>query len=336
MRCFLLVATGLFIVPAAADDIEKFYQGRQIQMFVGSAVGSGYDINARAVARHYGRHIPGSPSVIVQNQPGAGGLIMTNSLANTAPKDGTAIGATINGVPTAHLLQPSAVRFDPTKLNWIGSSNRDLQVFYVWHDVPVHKLEDILTKEIVVGATTRGTSTVDFPLVANKILGLRLKIVSGYSGTAQIHKAMESGEVQGVPALAWASLRTLNSDWLANKKIKILAQWNMPPRDELADVPSVSSLAKSDIDRAALRLLTSRLEAGRPFLAPANVPADRVAALRQAFDQTMKDPAFLTEATKLNLDISPMTGQEITSLVDELSAIPESVIEKVRNALNEK
>lgn len=336
MRCFVLVTTGLFIVPAAADDIEKFYQGRQIQMFVGSAVGSGYDINARAVARHYGRHIPGSPSVIVQNQPGAGGLIMTNSLANTAPKDGTAIGATINGVPTAHLLQPSAVRFDPTKLNWIGSSNRDLQVLYVWHDAPVHKLEDILTKEVVVGATTRGTSTVDFPLVANKILGLRLKIVSGYSGTSQIHKAMESGEVQGVPALAWASLRTLNSDWLANKKIKMLAQWNMPPRDELPDVPSVSSLAKSEIDRAALRLLTSRLEAGRPFLAPANVPADRVAALRQAFDQTMKDPAFLAEATKLNLDISPMTGQEITSLVDELSAIPEPVIEKVRSALNEK
>ncbi len=336
MRCAVLVATGLFIVPAAADDIKTFYQGRQIQMFVGSAVGSSYDINARTVARHYGRHIPGSPSVIVQNQPGAGGLIMTNSLANTAPKDGTAIGATINGVLTAHLLQPSAVRFDPTKLNWIGSSNRDLQVLYVWHDVPVHKLEDLLTKEVIVGATTRGTSTVDFPLVANKILGLRLKIVSGYSEAAQIHKAMETGEVQGVSALAWANLQMLNADWLVNKKIRIIAQWNMPPREDLAGVPSVSSLAKSDIDHAALRLLTSRLEAGRPFLAPANVPAGRVAALRHAFDETMKDPAFLTEATKLNLDVSPMTGQEITSLLDKLSATPEPVIEKVRDALNEK
>lgn len=336
MRRSIFFAIGLLVAPASADEVETFYTGKQVQLFVGSAVGSGYDINARTVARHISRHIPGSPTIVVQNQPGAGGVVMTNALANTASRDGSAIGATINGVPTAHLLQPNAVRFDPTKLNWIGSSNRDLQVLYVWHDVPVSRLDDLLTHEIIVGATTRGTSTVDFSLVANRILGLKMKIVSGYSGTSQIHKAMESGEVQGVPALAWASLRTLNADWLAGNKIRILAQWNVPPRSELPDVPSISSLAKSHADRAALRLLTSRLEAGRPFLAPPDVPANRVAALRRAFDATMKDAAFLAEAEKLNLDISAMTGEEVTSLVDELSSIPEPVIRRVRDALNEK
>ncbi len=141
MRRIFLIAAGLAISPAGADEVQDFYKGRQIQLLVGSAVGSGYDINARTVARHYARHIPGSPTIVVQNQPGAGGVIMTNSLTNTAAKDGSAIGATINGVPTAHLLQPKAVRFDSTKINWLGSSNRDLQVLYVWHDVPVFKLK---------------------------------------------------------------------------------------------------------------------------------------------------------------------------------------------------
>ena len=336
MRHSIFFAVGLLATPASADEVEKFYTGKQVQLFVGSAVGSGYDINARAVARHIGRHIPGSPVIVVQNQPGAGGLVMTNALANTANRDGSAIGATINGVPTAHLLQPSAVRFDPAKLNWIGSSNRDLQVLYVWHDVPIYRLQDLLTHDLIVGATTRGTSTVDFSLVANRILGLKLKIVSGYAGTSQIHKAMEAGEVQGVPALAWASLRAQNADWLTSGTVRVLAQWNVPARAELPDVPSISSLAKSDADRAALRLLTSRLEAGRPFLAPPGVPGNRVTALRRAFDVTMKDATFLAEADKLNLDISPMTGEEVTSLVDELSSIPEPVVRRVRDALDEK
>ena len=194
-------------------------------------------------------------------------------IANTAAKDGTVIAAVINGVPTAPLLQPDGVRFDPTKLSWIGSSNRDTQVMYVWDSASIKKLSDLQTTQLIVGATSAGTSQVDFPLVTNAILGFKIKIVSGYEGTAQVHKAMESGEVQGVGALAWSSLKTINADWLTAKKIRIIAQWSAPSHPDLTNYPVVDSLAKSDADRQALKLMTSRLDVGRPFVAPPGIPA---------------------------------------------------------------
>ncbi len=326
------------ILPAAAadDEVAAFYKGKQIHLLVGSGVGSGYDINARMVARHLSGHIPGNPTIVVQNQPGAGSLITVNMLANTAPKDGTFIAAVINGVPTAPLLQPDAARFDPTKLNWIGSSNRDTQVIYAWHTSPVRELRDLLSKELIVGATSSGTTQVDFPVVANAILGTKFKVVSGYEGTAQIHKAMEAGEVQGLGSLAWTSLKTLNADWVATGKVRILAQWSSPSHPDLAAYPLVESLATTDEHRLALKLLTSRLEAGRPFVAPPGVPPARVAALRKAFDETMQDPAFLAEAKKLLLDVEPMTGEEVSALVRNVLATPPAVVARVRRVLDGK
>ena len=326
------------ILPASATDeeIAAFYKGKQIHMLVGSGVGSGYDINARTVARYFGTHIPGNPNIVVQNQPGAGSLIMVNTLANTSPKDGTVMAAVINGVPTAPLLQPDAARFDPTKLNWIGSSNRDTQVAYSWHTSPIRELQDLLSQELIIGATTSGTSQVDFPVVANAILKTKFKVVSGYEGTAQIHKAMEAGEVYGLGALAWSSLKTINADWIANGKIRILAQWSSPSHPDLAAYPLFETLAKSDEDRLALKLLTSRLEAGRPFVAPPGVPPARVAALRKAFDDTMQDPAFLAEANRLLLDVEPMKGEEVAVLVKAVLATPPDVVARVRRALDGK
>jgi tripartite-type tricarboxylate transporter receptor subunit TctC len=337
MRLLPIIALLLYAAPASAeDDVAAFYRGKQVHLIVGSAAGSGYDINARAFAHHFGDHIPGKPAVIVQNQPGAGSLIMTNALANTAARDGTIIGAAINGMPTAPLLQPEGARFDPTKLTWIGSSNKDTQVLYVWHTAPVKTLLDLRNTELIVGATSPGTSMMDFPLVTGKILGLKFKIVSGYEGTAQIHKAMEAGEVQGVAALAWSSLKAVNADWITDGKIRILAQWSEPSHPDLTAYPSVISIAKSDADRQALLLLTSRLDVGRPFVAPPDIPAARADALRRAFDETMRDPAYLSEAEKLKLDVAPVTGAEVAALVTRVLATPPEVVARVRAALDAK
>ena len=335
-----LVLLGLLAsvspAPGADEEVAAFYKGKQIHLIVGSGVGSGYDMNARMVARHWGGHIPGNPTIVVQNQPGAGSLITTNMLANTAAKDGTVVAAIINGVPTAPLLQPESARFDPAMLNWIGSTNRDTQVIYAWHTSPVLDLQDLLTKEFIIGATSSGTTQFDFPLVANAILGTKFKVVSGYEGTAQIHKAMEAGEVQGLGALAWSSLKSLNADWIASGKIRILAQWNAPAHPDLKAYPLVESLAKTDEDRLALKLLTSRLEAGRPFVAPPGVPPARVAALRRAFDEAMRDSLLIAEAKRLQLDIEPMTGEEVAALVKSVMGTPPAVVARVRRALDGK
>ncbi|HEY7384464.1 MAG TPA: tripartite tricarboxylate transporter substrate-binding protein [Beijerinckiaceae bacterium] len=320
-------------VAVAQDEVEAFYKGRQVTMLVGSAAGSGYDLNARLLARHLANHIPGKPVIVVQNQPGAGSVVMVNSLYNTAPRDGSVMGAAINGAPTAPLLTPKAARFDPTKLNWIGSTNRDTQVFYVWHTSPIHKLEDVKTTEIVVGATNPGTTQVDFPKVAADILGLKFKLVSGYKGTHEIHLAMERGEVQGMGSNGWLALKVLNSDWLRDNKVRLIAVFNEEPDPELKDVPTVFSLARTEEDRQALRLMVARLEYGRPFFLPPDVPQQRVDALRRAFDATMRDPAYLAEAEKMKIDVDPLSGEKVAELIRRVLATPPAVAGRVAAAL---
>ncbi|HEY7382333.1 MAG TPA: tripartite tricarboxylate transporter substrate-binding protein, partial [Beijerinckiaceae bacterium] len=242
------------IAPAAwaQEDVAAFYKDKTVRIVVGVAVGSGYDINARALGRYLGAHIPGKPTVIVQNQPGAGSVTMTNTLYNSGPFDGTVIGASFNGMPTLPLLQPQGVRFDPNKLNWIGSTNRETHVTYVWHTAPVQRLEDLASKELVVGAQAPGTTQYDFPALGNEMFGYKFKVVKGYDGTPKIHLAMESGEVQGVGATSWTTLKAINSNWLQEKKIKVIAQWGMRKHPDLPDVPSMLDLAKTDADRQAL------------------------------------------------------------------------------------
>ena len=315
------------------EDVGAFFKDKQIRLVVGSAAGSGYDLNARIVARYMGRHIPGKPTIVVQNQPGAGSATMATTLFNTAPKDGTVIGAAINGMPTIHLLSPELARFDPSKFEWLGSSNRDTQVSYVWRTSPVQSVEDLKTKELIVGATSAGTTQVDFPVVVRDVLGLKYKLVSGYEGTTNIHLALERGEVQGVGANAWLSLKALNANWLADKSVKVIMQYGMDKHPDLPDVPTVFSLAKNEADRQALNLIVSRLEYGRPFFLPPGVPAARVEALRRAFDETMKDPEFLDEAAKAQIEVSPMTGEEVAALVKKVSATPPAIVARVKAAL---
>jgi tripartite-type tricarboxylate transporter receptor subunit TctC len=317
----------------AQEDVASFYKGKQIRLFVGSAAGSGYDIGARVVARYISKYIPGNPIVVIENQPGAASLSMTSSLYNTQPRDGTVIGAAINGMPTAPLLEPTGVRFDPTKLTWLGSTNSEVQVTYVWYTAPVQSFADLLTKELITGATQPGTTQVDFPLVANAVLGTKFKVISGYLGTTDIHKAMEAGEVQGNGSTAYATLKELNADWLAEKKVKVIAQWGFHKHPDLPDVPSILDMAKNEADKQALRLVLARLQYSRPFFAPPDLPPERTAALRRAFDMTMKDPEFLAEAAKLQLEIAPVSGEDVAALVAEVSAAPPDVVARVRAAL---
>ena len=330
----LVVALGLgAALPASAqDDVAAFYRGKQLRMVVGSAVGGGYDLFARIVARHIVNHIPGRPHIIVQNQPAAGGAVMTNQLYGQGPKDGTVIGVPINGIPTAPLLQ-SGIQFDATKLIWVGSTNREAYVAFVWHTAPVESIADLRSREVVVGATTPGTTMVDFPLLVNDILGFKFKIVRGYQGTPQINLAIERGEVQGMGGIGWASVKAQTPHWISDKKIKVLAQYGLERHPELSDVPTMLELAKSNADRQAMTMLFARTEYGRPYFLPPDVPEERVAALRRAFDATMKDTAFIAEAAKLQFDVDPLTGEQVQALVAQLAATPREIVARVRAAL---
>jgi tripartite-type tricarboxylate transporter receptor subunit TctC len=337
MKALLTLALFLIAVPPARaqEDVAAFFKGKTLRLLVGIGVGSGYDINARLLARHMTRHIPGEPTIIVQNQPGAGSLAMTNALYNTGPFDGTAMGASFNGMPTTPLLQPTGVRFDPVKLNWLGSTNRETQAMYVWHTAPAQVLADAKAKEIVMGAQAPGSTQFDYPVLANHMFGFKFKVVTGYESTPKIHLAMESGEVNGTIA-NWSTLKAINPGWIAEKKIRILAQWALTKNPELADVPMFLDQARTDAERAALELMLARLEYGRPFFLPPNVPAARVETLRRAFDATMKDPAYLAEADKLKIDIDPISGVEVAALVERVSRTSPDTVARVRAAMENK
>jgi len=333
----LTAAVMAMAAPARAqEDAAAFYQGKVLRIVVGVAVGSGYDINARLLARHLGAHVPGNPTVIVQNQPGAGSLTMTNQLYAAGPFDGTVIGASFNGIPTTPLLQPAGARFDPVKLNYIGSTNRETQVTYLWHTAPVQKLADLATTEVIVGAQAPGSTQYDFPVLANHVFGYKFKVITGYESTPKIHLAMERGEIHGNGATNWSTLKALNASWIEEKKVKVLAQWALKKHPELPDVPLILDVAKSDADRAALKLVIARLEYGRPFFMPPNVPPERLAAVRRAFDATMKDPAYLAEAEKLKIDVDPLSGEEVAALVEQVTRTPGETVTRVRTALEHR
>jgi tripartite-type tricarboxylate transporter receptor subunit TctC len=336
-RTFALMIAALLCagVPAAAEDVAAFYAGKSIRLVVGVDVGSGYDVNARLLARHMTAHIPGNPSFIVKSQPGAGSATMTSQLYAAGPFDGTVIGAAFAGMPTLPLLQPGGARFDPTRLIWLGNTNRETHVTYVWRTAPVQSLAEAKARELIMGAQAPGSSQVDFPLVADALLGFKFKVVAGYQSTAKINLALESGEVHGTIA-AWTTLKTLSSDWLKDGKIKLIAQWALRPNPELPGVPNVLDVAGTERERDALRLVMARLDIGRPFFLPPNVPADRVAALREAFNATMKDPAYLAEAEKLKIDVDPLTGEELAALVAQVAQTPADTVAGVRAALERR
>jgi len=335
--CWLIPAALLvaapFSAPAGAQSIEDFYKGKTITLSIGFDTGGGYDIYGRLLSRHMGKHIPGRPAIVVQNMPGAGSLRAAQYLFSLAPKDGTALGTFGRQMGIAPLLGTSA-QYDGTKFTWIGSITNEVSTCVAWHTATVKTWADMLEKPITLGGDGPGADPDVFALLYRNVFDAKVKLVSGYHGTTPIILAMERGEVDGLCGYSWSTIKSKHQPWLQEKKINILVQAGLKKDAEIADVPLVLDMAKTDEQRQILKLILTSQETARPYAAPPGVPADRTAALRAAFDATMKDPEFLAEARKLNLDINPLSGAAITSLLTELYAMPRNVIEKAAQAVS--
>lgn len=316
-----------------SQAVADFYRGKSIMLQIGYPPGGGYDIYARHLARFYGRHIPGDPSIVTQNVPGAGSLKLTNAIYNTAPRDGTVIGA----IGREHVLSPlfglAGVQFDATKMSWIGNLDSAASLCVAWHTTAIQSMEDLRTKEMAVGGTGPGSATVVMPTVLKQVLGYQFKVVSGYPGGNDITLAMERGEVEGRCAWSYASLKSTQASYITDKKIRILSVSTLKRIPDLPDVPTVIELAKNETDRQLLELiLTSQLMA-RPIIAPPELPADRLTALRAGFSAAVRDPEFLAEADKLKLELSPMDAEEITEVIKRIYATPKPVVQAAIEAM---
>src|SRR5215468_2070167 len=335
--CRLLVAAVMLgtVVPSAApaQSVEDFYKGRTITLAIGFDTGGGYDIYGRLLSRHMGRHIPGRPNIVVQNMPGAGSLRAAQHIYSLAPKDGTAMGTFGRQMGIAPLLG-TAAQFDGTKFTWIGSITNEVSTCVAWHTATVKTWADMLEKPVTLGGDGPGADPDVFAFLYKNVFDAKIKLVSGYHGTTPIILAMERGEVEGLCGYSWSTIKSKNQPWLAEKKINIIVQGALRKEDDIPDVPLALDLAKTEEQRQILKVILTSQEIARPFAAPPGLPADRTAALRAAFDATMKDPEFLAEARKLNLDVNPLSGAAITSLLTELYAMPRNVIEKAAQAVS--
>lgn len=330
----VLAGALLAAAPSARAQDGDFFRGKTLTIFVGSDAGSGYDAYARLVGRHIGRHLPGNPTVVVQNQPGAGSITMANALSMGGQKDGTAIGAPQSSVAfekLLHLLSPQgkAATFDPTKLNWLGTVAQDTFVVLGWHKSNIRTTADILTKEFVVGTSGPNTDGSLIVAIMNKLMGTKIKLITGYKGTAAQLLALEAGEIDA-SSMAYATVATLRPNALRAREITVLLQIGREKHADLQHAPLLSELIKDPDDRAAVSLIFDKYQMGRPFFAPLGVPAERVALLRAAFDASMKDPALIAEAEKQKLEMDPLTGAQVQALVDRLYASPDPLVRRTR------
>jgi tripartite-type tricarboxylate transporter receptor subunit TctC len=324
-----VMAAIFAIMPAShgyAQTVAEFYARRTIELQIGYAVGGLYDIYSRVIANHIGKHIPGSPSVVAKNVEGAGSLRLANWLYNAAPKDGSVFGTIGRGVAFAPLLGEKAAQFDATKFTWLGSASDEVSLCVSWKTTGITKFQDLMTREMTVGGT--GSDTDEFPKVINGVLGTRMRVVSGYPGGNAVNLAIERGEVQGRCAWSWSSLLATRPDWIRDKSVNLLVQLSLTKHPDLPDVPLVADFATTDEQRQILKLVFARQVMGRPYLAPPGIPKDRAEALQQAFMATMKDKAFLAEAEKAKLEITPVSGPDIQKLVAEAYNTPAEIAAK--------
>ena len=315
---------------AAAQSAAEFYKGKTVSLQVGFGTGGEDDLWARTISRHLANHIPGNPTVIVQHMPGSGGLLVANRLYNAAPKDGTAVGMINRGIPFEPLLGGQGTQFDPLKFTYVGSPGRDTTVCAARKDAQVQNLQDLYTKELTVGGTGSGADTAIYPQFLSALLGMKFKLVQGYKGSGEIQIAMERKEVDGI-CLAYDSL--LRGNLARQNQINVLLQAAIEPDPRLKDVPLGLEAARTSEDRHALELFFARVEMGRPFVLPPEVPADRVAAMRAAFEAMLKDPAFLDEANKLRLRVVPISGDQMMSVVVKAYKTPPEIVKRTIKAL---
>ena len=320
--------------PCFADDVSDFYRGRNIQLLIGGNAGVSYDLAGRTLAAHIVKYIPGNPTITVENMPGASSLIMMNHLYNRARRDGSVLGAPLNNIllePRLKLLsqQGSSVQFDLSRMNWIGSPVQEPQVMRVWHSTGVKSIADLRNANIIMGGTSAGADNHTLPMVVNRVFGTNINVVLGYKGPNDVFLAAERGEVHGI-STAHSTLMANRADWVRDKKINILVQFGRSRMQDIPDVPTAIEIAPDAEARQLLEFIASKFVLARPYALPPDTPANRVAALRSAFDATMKDPAFLRDAEKVSLLIDPVSGDEMHRLIDRIETTPDAIVERIR------
>jgi len=330
----VLLAAGLS-AAAQAQSVESFYRGRTVTIVVGYSVGGGYDAQARVLARHMGKHIPGNPSVTVQNMPGAGSLRAANYLYNAAPKDGATLGVFARGMAMEPLIGSSSANFDSRRFAWIGSGTDEVSVCATWHASKVKTWADGLAIPFTVAGEGSGSDPDIFSIMLRNVFGARMRLVSGYPGGADMTLAIERGEVDGRCGWTWSSVKLQRPDWVADRKLNVLIQLALQPSPELRGVPLIVDLATTARQRQIVDLVLSRQAMGRPLVAPPGTPDDRKEALRRAFDATMADPDFVAEATARGLEVNPVKGADLDKLLDQLYATPPAILAEVKAIIAE-
>jgi tripartite-type tricarboxylate transporter receptor subunit TctC len=303
-------------------------KAKNVDLYIGYSVGGGYDIYARVIARHLGRHLPGNPTVIPKNMEGAGSVRLANFLYKAAPKDGSALGTIGRGIAFDPILGGQGAQFKATDFAWIGSANDEVSLCVAWHKKGITRFDQLYTRELIVGGSGATSDTDLFPKVMNGVLGTKFRLVTGYPGGNDITLAMERGEVDGRCGWSWSSIKTNHPQWVKDGTLKLLVQLSLAKHADLPDVPLIMDLVKNPEHQAILRVVFARQVMGRPFLAPPGLPAERIAALRAAFMATMKDPKFLAETDKLKLEINPVSGEAVQQLVAEIYRTPPEILKQ--------
>ncbi len=331
---FAALALAAQSFPARADAVEDFYRGKTLSMTIGTSAGNDYDFRARLVARHMPKFIPGNPPIISRNMPGGGGIVPTNWFAKLAPRDGTSLYMIQSNMMSAQALETQGVAFDTRKFFWIGNTSQTPNVINSWHTTDVKTIEDAKTRELVLGGSIGSASAV-YPVLLNKLIGTRFKLVTGYPGGNELNIALERGEIQGRGSNSWASWKSTRPQWLAEKKLIILVQIGLQRASDLPDLPTMIELANNDLDKAVARFISSDTAISRAVITTEGTPPDRVEALRRAFDATMKDAEFLAEAAKTQMDISPLSGVESQKIADSIANTPPEVLARARELLGD-
>ena len=326
-----LIATAVLAAPAAAQDVADFYKGKTLSIIMGTGPGASYDLYGRTIAEHLTRHIPGNPQIIVEYMPGAGGVIAANNIFNTAPQDGTKLLLS-HAIAISEKLEPTGVRFQSAKFQWLGAYDAIVQALTLWHTAPAQSIDDLKTKPVIVGAFSKTHFTYQWASLLKEAIGAgaNYKIVTGYKGGNDCNLAMERGEIHGWTA-SWESIQGARPQWLTEKKVKMLVQFTLQRAPYLKDVPTLIELSPPDKKDIA-EFVISGTPIARAMAVGPGVPADRVAALRKAFDELMKDPAFLADAKKRSLEINPSTAQQIQALVNRLDGASPQLVQRVKTA----
>ena len=331
----LAISSCFALASGATADVAEFYKDKTVSLIISTGSGGGYDTTARFVARHLPKYLPGAPTIVPKNMPGAGNVLAANYMYNIAPRDGTTIATLAQAVFLLQPLDGQGVKFDAGKFYYLGSASVDNSTIYAWHTAGVNSIDDVMKKELLLGATGVGSGSTVYPIIMNNLIGTKFKIIAGYKTSQEVDLAMARGEVQGRAGNNFQSLKSVRPDWIAEKKVIFLAQVGLERDSEYPDVPLLTELARNEEQRRIFAMFSAPVAIGRPFLTTPDVPADRATALRAAFAAVMKDPGFIAEGKKASLDIKPTSGVRLAEIVADLINTPPDIVARAKAVSDE-